>query len=133
MNPAELALQLKEAINSVSPYIEEHTAIVCPKCKKVCCADKHGRYDENDIAYLVALGVNIPDQDPYREETEACRYITENGCSLSRWMRPYRCTLFFCDALIKSLEEGDSKLYRAFDNYFQNLILVRQEFTGEKG
>lgn len=128
----ELALHLKEAINSVSPYIEEHTAIVCPECRKVC-ADKHGRYDEDDIAYLNALGLNIPPQPIDREETAACRYITETGCSLRRWMRPYRCTLFFCDALIKSLEQGDPKLYRAFNNYLQNLILVRQEFTEEKG
>ena len=129
----EMALHLKEAIKSLSPFIEEHTAIVCPKCRKVCCADKHGRYDEDDIAYLKALELDIPPQPADREETAACRYITETGCSLKRWMRPYRCTLFFCDALIKSLESGDPKLYSAFDSYFQNLILVRQEFIGEKG
>ena len=133
MNMHELALQLKAAINSVSPYIEEHTTIVCPQCRKVCCADKHGRYDADDIAYLEALGMDIPPQPADREKTAACRYMTENGCSLRRWMRPYRCTLFFCDALIKSLEKGDPKLYRAFDNYFQNLIVVRQEFIGKKG
>ncbi len=131
LNINELALHLKEAINSISPFIEEHTAIVCPNCRKVCCADKHGRYDKNDIAFLKELGMDIPPQPADREETAACRYITKTGCSLQRWMRPYRCTLFFCDPLMKSLEKGDQKLYMAFDNYFQNLILLRREFTGE--
>ncbi len=127
----ELAHELKDTLITISPFIEKHTAIVCLDCKKVCCADKHGRFGNDDIAFLTALEVDIPHQPIDREETAACRYMTETGCSLQRWMRPYRCTLFFCTPLLKSLEQDDPKLYRAFDDYFQHLISLRTQLTGK--
>ena len=126
----ELALQMKETFDVLSPFIEKHTMIVCPECRKVCCADKHGRYDSDDIAYLEALDIDIPEQSAEREETASCRYMTERGCSLSRWMRPYRCTLFFCDALLKSLERDNPALFSAFNDYFQLMISLRHQFAG---
>jgi hypothetical protein len=123
----ELALELKEAFAVVSPFIEKHTAMVCPHCENLCCKDRHGRYDEHDLVFLRALGAEIhPDQND-REESGPCRYMSEKGCSIERWLRPFRCTHFFCDALLKSLENDNAKLYRAFVEYLQYLIGVRQE------
>jgi hypothetical protein len=122
-----LAEELREVFDTVSPFIEKHTAIVCPDCENVCCMDKHGRYDEHDIIFLKALDVDIPADAVEREETDGCRYMTENGCSLERWMRPYRCTFFFCDALLKSLEGDNPKLYRAFREYFDHMVSTRQK------
>jgi hypothetical protein len=127
---SELACDLKEAFNTVSPFIEKHTAIVCPECEKVCCADKHGRYDSNDLLFLESLDADIPQYTDERKEDDACRFINETGCSLDRWMRPYRCTFFFCDALLKSLESDNAKLYRAFIDYFQHLVSLRRELLG---
>ncbi len=127
----DLAHELKETLNTISPFIETHTALVCPECKKVCCADKHGRYSSGDIIYLNALETDIPPQPVDREETASCRYITDTGCSLQRWMRPYRCTLFFCTALMNSIERGDPNIYRAFNGYFQHLISLREQLAGE--
>jgi len=127
---SELARDLKEAFNTVSPFIEKHTAIVCPECEKVCCADKHGRYDSNDLLFLESLEADIPQYTDERKEDDACRFINETGCSLERWMRPYRCTFFFCDALLKSLENDNAKLYRAFLDYFQYLVSLRRELLG---
>ena len=127
---SELARDLKEAFNTVSPFIEKHSAIVCPECEKVCCADKHGRYDSNDLLFLESLNADIPQFRDERKENDACRFICETGCSLERWMRPYRCTFFFCDALLKSLENDNAKLYRAFIEYFQHLVSLRQELLG---
>jgi len=121
----ELAKDLREAFDLVSPFIEKHTAIVCPGCENVCCKDKHARYDENDIIFLTALGIDIPSDDPGLEESDGCRYMTDKGCELERWIRPYRCTFFFCDALLKSLEEEDPKLYRAFRAYFEHMVSIR--------
>jgi len=123
---SELADELRQAFKAVSPFIEKHTAIVCPECRKVCCIDKHGRYDTNDLLFLRALGVKKHDDLPDREESAPCRYLNENGCSRERWERPFRCTQFFCDALLKSLENDNAKLYRAFVDYLQHLISVRQ-------
>jgi len=125
-----LARELKEAFNTVSPFIEKHTAIVCPECTQVCCADKHGRYDSNDLLFLEALDADIPEFSHERNEDDACRFIGETGCCLERWMRPYRCTFFFCDTLLKGLETDNAKLYRAFLDYFQHLVSLRQELIG---
>jgi len=125
-NLSELADDLRQAFKAVSPFIEKHTAIVCPECKKVCCIDKHGRYDKNDLVFLRALGVKKHHDLPDREESDPCRFLNEKGCSRERWERPFRCTQFFCDALLKSLENDNAKLYRAFVEYLQHLISVRQ-------
>jgi hypothetical protein len=123
---AELADELRQAFRAVSPFIEKHTAIVCPECKKVCCIDKHGRYDNNDLVFLRALGAGKRHGLPDRDESEPCRFLNATGCSRERWERPFRCTQFFCDALLKSLENDNAKLYRAFVEYLQHLISVRQ-------
>jgi len=126
----EIASQLKEAFKTISPFIEKHTAIVCPECETVCCADKHGRYDSNDLLFHEALGADIMEFPPGREEHDACRFIGDTGCCLERWMRPYRCTFFFCNTLLKSLETDNAKLYGAFIDYFQYLVSLRKELIG---
>lgn len=122
-----LAEDLKQAFALVSPFIEKHTSIVCPECEKVCCMDKHGRYDENDLLFLGALGVMITPDTHDLKETDPCRFMKDTGCSHERWMRPYRCTFFFCGPLLKSLEDDNAKLYRAFMGYFQHMVSIRQE------
>jgi len=122
-----LAENVKAAYELVSPFIEEHTAIVCPDCENVCCMDKHARHDTDDLFFLNVIGAGLPPDVPGLEETDSCRNMTDIGCSLERWMRPGRCTTFFCDALLKSLQKGDPKLYRAFIEYLKYLADVRQE------
>lgn len=123
---AELAGDLREAFDVVSPFIEKHTAIVCPGCENLCCKDRHGRYDENDLFFLTALGVAVTADQSGPEESGPCRHMGAMGCSLERWMRPFRCTHFFCDALLKSLENDNAKLYRTFVDYLQHLISIRE-------
>ncbi|MBL7032140.1 MAG: hypothetical protein ISR97_03040 [Nitrospira sp.] len=126
----QLADDLRDAYKMVSPFIEKHTAIVCPDCESVCCKDKHGRYDDNDLIYLGALEVDIPVDMPGLKDAGPCRNMTGIGCSLDRWMRPYRCTFFFCNALLKSIEEDDSKLYRAFMVFFEHMVSSRRILLG---
>ena len=123
-----LAKDLKEAFDIVSPFIEKHTAIVCPDCENLCCKDRHGRYDKNDLVFLGALGVDIPCGTSGLEETDPCRNMTETGCSLDRWMRPYRCTFFFCNPLLNSMENDNAKLYRTFMEYFKHMVSSRRIF-----
>jgi hypothetical protein len=122
----ELACELRQTFDLISPFIERHTSIICPQCEDVCCIDRHGRYDEDDIRFLNALGIEVVMNNNAGGETDPCRYLTEKGCSLPRWKRPFRCTHFFCDPLLKSLETDDPKLYRAFVDYLQHLIYLRQ-------
>lgn len=124
----ELASDLKDAYDIVSPFIEKHTAEVCPLCEKVCCIDKHGHYDADDKVFIRTLGIEIFDDLPDRKATDPCRFLGKAGCSLERWRRPYRCTFFFCRPLLKSLENDNAKFYRAFMEYFQYLLDIRQKF-----
>lgn len=124
----ELAEELKEAFNTLSPFIEKHTAIVCPDCENVCCIDKHGRYDENDLIFMKALNISAANTSAERKATETCRFLAESGCCRERWMRPFRCTHFFCNPLLKSLENDNAKLYRTFTYYLQHLVALRSKF-----
>lgn len=126
-NKKKLADELKNAFYIVSPFIEKHTSIVCPTCKNVCCINKHGDYDDNDLIFMEALGIKVPPYSTDRKDTDPCRFLKEQGCSLERWERPYRCTFFFCDPLLKSLESDDAKLFRTFMEFFQYLVSVRQK------
>ena len=122
-----LAEDVKAAFIEVSPFIEKHTAIVCPDCENVCCKDKHARHDSDDLLFLNALSAELPSDVPGLEESDPCRNMTDMGCSLERWMRPGRCTTFFCDELLESLQGGDPKLYRAFMIYLKYLADARSE------
>lgn len=134
MTPAdkafEIAEEMRETFNLLSPFIEKHTSIVCPDCDKVCCAERHGCYDGDDIFFLKALGIDVSQEVINTGGNGPCRFISEKGCVLERWKRPFRCTHFFCDALLKSLENDNAKLYRAFVEYFRHLIRLRQKLTG---
>ena len=123
----DLANEIKEAFNTVSPFIEKHTAIVCPECKNLCCKDKHGRHDKDDIKFLKAINEPIPPEQTDLDESGPCRYISEKGCYIERYLRPFRCTHFFCDPLLRSLKNDNAKLYSAFVDYLQHLISIRQK------
>ena len=122
----KLAKELRDAFGVLSPFIEKHTSIVCPDCTDLCCKDRHGRYDENDILFLSSLGSYMPQDHQGREEDGPCRYMVETGCTLERWMRPYRCTFFFCSPLLNSLE-ADSALSRCFRIYLEQLVSIRKK------
>lgn len=121
----ELAIEIREAFNAVSPFIEKHTAVVCPDCSNLCCKDKHGRHDKDDIKFLKALGEPVPEEMADRSESGPCRFMGRTGCSLERYLRPFRCTHFFCAPLLESLEQDNAKLYRAFIEYLQHLVRTR--------
>ena len=131
-NAEELAIEMKEAFKTISPFIEKHTAIVCPECRHLCCKDKHGRYDQDDIIFLHAINAAIPPEQPERDGSGPCRYMRGNGCSIDRYLRPFRCTHFFCNPLLKSLEEDNAKLYSAFIEYFEHLISMRQKLLEQQ-
>ncbi len=66
----EIAKELKNAFKVISHFIEKHTSIVCPACEKVCCINKHGNYDNNDVVFIKALGIEIPYYTHDRKDTD---------------------------------------------------------------
>ena len=120
--------EIKEAFNNISPYIQRHTAEVCPSCPNVCCVKRHSYYDKDDMVFIHALGLKGNGCKADSEDSEPCRFLQEKGCFLPRYMRPFRCTWYFCERLLDSMQSDRAKEYRAFVSAFQNLQNIRQRF-----
>ncbi|MDA8170172.1 MAG: hypothetical protein M0Z59_10830 [Nitrospiraceae bacterium] len=121
----ELALQMKEAFERLSPYIERHTGEVCPFCVKVCCANKHGTPEAQDFFFFGSLGIEaVPAQGP---ADAVCSLLSAAGCTLPRWQRPFRCTWYFCGPLLEAMRNGSGREYRAFVSELERLVGLRRE------
>ncbi len=122
VNHFDLAKKLKLLLIESSPMIEEYTADVCPSCTDVCCRQKHGLYRERDIRYLRALEVAIPLRDTARPLEGPCEAMGPWGCILPRWLRPFKCTWYFCEPLLAALDRGPQKKARQITIIMQEMI-----------
>jgi len=123
---AALAAEMKAAYEEISPLIEEFTARVCPDCLRVCCIDRHGTHEEPDLMFLEAAGEEPPPEPPLEDDTLPCRHLGARGCGIERWRRPYRCTWYFCDALLEAMPEADPRGYRRLVAALERLGELRQ-------
>ena len=119
---AAIAEQLKRLLIETSPVIEEYTGEICPHCTDVCCRQKHGVYRENDVRYLHALGSDVPARDRSRPPEGPCESMGHAGCVQPRWLRPFKCTWFFCDPLLHALGDGPQKKARMLSATIQEMI-----------
>jgi len=124
------AQQLQQLLIASSPLIEEYTAAVCPTCTEVCCKQEHGRYQERDVRYLNALEVPVPLRDATRPLDGPCEMMGMRGCVQPRWMRPFKCTWYFCGPLLKALEEGPQRKARKLAALLQELVDLYERLTG---
>lgn len=126
---ASLALLLREAYEAVSPIIEGFTSRLCPGCASVCCIDRHAAHEEADTAFMEALGGGLlPPEPPRERDTEPCRHLGPGGCSIERWRRPYRCTWYFCPALLEAMPSEDPRAYRRLVAALERLGTARERF-----
>jgi hypothetical protein len=119
---ADIANRLKLLLIDSSPLIEEYTASLCPGCTDVCCRQKHGLYRESDVLYLQALGVSIPPRDAARPLEGPCEAMGPRGCVHERWLRPFKCTWYFCEPLLAALDQGPQKKARKLAALMQEMI-----------
>jgi hypothetical protein len=125
------AHMIKEEIDRVSGFIQLNTSVVCPACEKVCCINKHGYYDRQDIIYIFALGLERPVYGEGIHDTAPCQFLSGHGCSRERSARPFRCNWYFCDTLLGHMENGPARPYREFIGRFQGIIETRRKMTDE--
>jgi|Deesub1362A_J573_1020465.scaffolds.fasta_scaffold00890_1 hypothetical protein len=123
-------LKIKTLLETISPFIERHTSAVCPSCENVCCIDRHGSYETEDLIFLEALGTELPGEKPKDKDTEPCRFLTSKGCRLPRWKRPFRCTWYFCPPLLETMPKDNPKEYRKFTGMLQKLLALRRKLLG---
>ncbi|MGO9953066.1 MAG: hypothetical protein ACLPN1_12775 [Dissulfurispiraceae bacterium] len=126
-----IALNLKDKIYSVDRFIQTNTSRVCPNCRKVCCINKHGYFDYQDLIYIVALGLTQPVYGEGFEDAGPCQFLSEAGCRIERSLRPFRCNWHFCSELIANMNEGPARSLRKFNNKFQELQSLRQEMVDQ--
>jgi len=108
-----LARRVREGVEKMNPFIQQANLHVCRRCASICCINKHGYYNREDLVYLFSLGMEPPPVIFGKNDTEPCQYLRENGCSMERWRRPSGCNWYFCDALLDYMEPQPA--YREFD------------------
>jgi len=126
-----MAHELRVGISNVNLYIQDNTSQVCPNCREVCCINKHGYYDYQDLIYITALALTMPQYREGVEDTAPCQFLSETGCSMERSIRPFRCNWHFCSELIAFMNSGSAKPFREFNNKFRELQSLRQEMVDQ--
>jgi hypothetical protein len=105
---------IRTAIEKINPFIQQATETICPKCREVCCISKHGYYSFEDLVYMHALGLQAPQHESGRADSDPCQFLSEKGCSMDRAARPSGCNWYFCGALLDHMEQMPG--YREFDD-----------------
>ena len=131
-NRVETADKMKQLLFESSSMIEDYTREVCPACTEVCCKQKHGMFRENDIIYLHALGMQVPPRDHGRPLEGPCELMGPRGCEQPRWLRPFRCTWYFCEPLLTALNDGPSRKARQLSALLQEMVDLYHELGREE-
>jgi hypothetical protein len=127
----DLARIIRFRINEIDAFIQQNTAMVCPHCERVCCINRHGYYDYEDLIYIHAMGLKPPTYKEGISDTDPCQFLSEYGCSIERSLRPFRCNWYFCNALLNHIEQGHAKPYRTFIKQLDEIIDLRKEMLDE--
>jgi hypothetical protein len=120
--PIIIAEKLKQILIDSSPLFEEYTSAVCPVCTDVCCKQRHGLYLDRDRLYLRKLGITMPVREEKRPLEGPCEMMGPKGCIQPRWMRPFKCTWYFCEPLLVALNDGPQKRARRLSAVLREMI-----------
>lgn len=123
----DFALLIREA----DPFIQRSTGAVCPQCRQVCCINRHSRYTPFDSLYLRALGEKKPARKAGIADSEPCQFLSLRGCRLERFLRPYRCTWYFCTPLLEYVGHTPARQYRGFISLLEQISLKRELLVKE--
>jgi hypothetical protein len=129
---APAAEKLRQLLIDAAPLIEEYTAAVCPDCADLYCRQKHGLYRERDILYLRGSGMPMPPRDGTRPMEGPCEAMGAAGCVQPRWLRPFKCTWYFCEPLLAALNDGPQKKARRLSAIMQEMIDLYDALPGHE-
>ncbi len=127
MKQSTFATKLKQLLIQTSPLIEVYTKEVCPTCADACCKQKHGVFRERDLVYLNVLGRDVPVSDKSKPPEGPCQFLNPAGCILPRWLRPFKCTWYFCNPILEAMNEGSRKEGRQFIAALQEMVRIYDE------
>ncbi len=127
----EYSGEIRKRISDLDFFIQNNTSEVCPLCESVCCINRHGYYDYHDLIYIFATGTEQPVYKEGVKDTQPCQFFSKTGCTIERWRRPFRCNWYFCDSLLRHMENGPAKPYRDFIHIFQDIIDIKRAMLEE--
>jgi hypothetical protein len=108
-----IAERIARLILRLDPLMTDYCGRTCPTCIDPCCDGREVFFNHTDLVYLAILGETaVPGQTRTRSG-EPCRYLSPEGCRLSRRSRPYVCTWFFCEAQMGLLQGESARLQRS--------------------
>jgi hypothetical protein len=113
-------------IEKADPFIQKSTEAVCPECRQVCCINRHSYHTHFDVLFLQALGVKTPPYKTGIADSDPCQFLSLRGCRLSRFLRPYRCTWYFCTPLLEYIRNSPVRQYRAFVSCLEEISRGRE-------
>lgn len=113
-------------IEKADPFIQKNTGEVCPRCRRVCCINRHSYHTHFDTLYLMALGESIPFHRAGIAASEPCQFLSARGCRLRRFLRPYRCTWYFCTPLLEHIRLSPAREYRTFISCLEEISSGRE-------
>ncbi len=125
----EIAEKVKDGIEKINPFIQESTEAVCPRCTNVCCINKHGYHNSEDIIYIHAIGLRLPDYNFNRDDATPCQFLSDKGCVMPRSVRPSGCNWYFCDSLLDHMEARPE--YGKFDDGLRDVAELWLEMMDE--
>ena len=127
---ADTARKQRQLLIDSSAMIEEYTREACPSCTDVCCRQKHGAYRERDIIYLNAINALIPATDRTRPPESRCEFLGTDGCIHPRWLRPFKCTWYFCEPIVKAMRDRPQRSARALTTVMEEMIRLYDALGG---
>jgi hypothetical protein len=124
-----LAQKVREGIEKINSFIQQSTEAVCPQCANVCCINKHGYHNSEDLVYIHALDLKLPDYSFDRDDSTPCQFLSDRGCVMPRSVRPSGCNWYFCDPLLEHMETRPE--YGKFDDDLRDVAELWLEMLDE--
>jgi len=114
----ERAIYISRAISQRIDWLDsvmtKYCSKTCPDCSDPCCHALKIFFNRADLLYLATVNTQTPPGQTRTLASNACRYLSSNGCSLPRTTRPYVCVWFLCEPQMELLREEPVALQRDF-------------------
>lgn len=110
--PRQIALQIRQLLESIFPLMDCLCREACPDCADICCQRAWVWADFKDLLFLHLAGIPVPDQQLLSRQGDHCHYGGSDGCRLDRIQRPFVCTWYLCPAQTRILRKQPAETQR---------------------
>ncbi len=126
-----LAIDIKNLLESIFPLFDELCADTCQFCPDPCCNVATVWIDFKDLLFLHLSKQLIPPHQLIRNPEMPCCYLRNRGCRLPRISRPWTCSLYLCPAQTSRLRKKDITVQKFFNKTILNVKAKRNEMEDE--